>query len=227
MTTEILKAEKFTEEDKSRADILKGAVGAVASQIKDAHLTAVRGFARLGNLLFEVRAKKYWLMWGAPSFGQYIKDLEDSTGLGRTQTYQAISVAEVLLPVTSEESIEKMGISKASELKKYMADTGRKPTKALIAKAEDENVTIAELRADLFKAQNGDGQDKGKYRDLKGFFATDEEWAEIQRAFSIAEKIDPVIPKETPQPVRLKEVLMRLCGEFISTYAAEVEGANK
>ena len=57
----------------------------------------------MGALIYEVRSKRYWCLWGYHSFNAYVKDVGEEVNKKRTQLYNAISVAERLLPSVPEE----------------------------------------------------------------------------------------------------------------------------
>jgi len=171
-------------------------------------------------MLVEVKTKKYWKDWGYDSFGKFVDHVKEKVNKGRSQIYNTISVAEKLLPYAQESDIEKMGITKANELAKMVKATGIPPTPELISYAVDPEIEADEFKASIYetyKVQKMDNE-KGKYRDLGGFFATDEEWAEIQEVFDFVSKIDPPISQETSEWARRKEIIWRLCAEWKSTY---------
>lgn len=188
--------------------------------IQHGHNEFVTGFARLGTMLVEVKQNKYWKDWGFESFGKFVQYVEEKVKKGRSQIYNTISVAEKLLPYVSESGIEKMGITKASILAKVVKETGLEPSLEVKEAAVNPQVEADEFKATVYgnyKVQNMDNE-KGKYRDLGGFFATDEEWQEIQEVFALAEKQDPPILNETSEWARRKEIIWRLCAEFKATY---------
>lgn len=217
--TDITVENKFTLEEERRADELKAEIKLSLSIINQAHKTAESSFAQVGAYLLEVRNKKFWLLWDFQTFGDFIESLEFK---GRTQLYNTISVAEKLLPHSSIQDVTEMGISKANVL----AKSGTKPSDDILEKAKNPDVTISELKAAVFEANNQqpDGQEKGTYRDLGGFYATNDEWAEIQQAFNYAEQIDPAIRNEVPAFIRMKEILLRMSREFIAQYGPQFEG---
>jgi len=188
------------------------------------HFLFTTGFARLGNLLFEVREKKYWLEWGFESFGEYVKDVEKKIHKSRSQIYLAISTSKNLLPYTDHESIEKMGITKAAELAKVVQITGQPPTEKMMSLATDPQVEVADFKNEIYEEANiiRNPDEKGKFFDLKGFYCTDEERQEIEAGFELAAKVDPPIPQETSEWQRRKEIIIRLVREFRATYEAEV-----
>jgi hypothetical protein len=226
MTVEI---ERFTDDDKIRARELQKHIDKTLSLIEDGHKEYIQGIARLGTYLLEVRSKKFWLLWvseeGEPhsSFGGYLKSIQNRVDKGRTQLYQTISVAERLLPQVSENDIELMGITKASVLAQRVKQTG-KLTPRLIATATDPHVTIEELRGEVLAGKEPVAADKEKYHDLGGFYATDDEWTEVQRGFEIARRSDPPVQPNWPESVQKKVIILKLVQEFLAGHEAEVVG---
>ncbi len=117
-----------------------------------------------------------------------------------------------------------MGITKAGILSQYVRETGKVVPQELIEQAIDPETKIEQFKAEVFSAAHIEQEPVGKWRDLKGFFATDEDWSVIQRACVVAMHIDPVIPKTIPEWSQRKEILMRWAQEFLSAYEAEVGG---
>jgi hypothetical protein len=199
-----------------------------AEAIVEGNALFVSGFARLGYLLNIVRQKKYWQDWGFPSFGAYIKDIETRIKKGRSQIYGAISAVDRLLPYADEGQIEKMGITKALELSKMVKLTGSAPSSDILKSAMDSEVDSGEFKAKLFQENNVlKAEDKGTYYDIGGFYATEDEVLELDKAFDLATQTDPPIPQETSEWQRRKEVYLRLSREFIGTYENEVYGNSK
>jgi len=208
------------------AETISQDIETTMENIQAGHVLFVTSFARLGFLLCQVRKHQYWEEWGYESFGAYIKEIETKIKKGRSQIYNSISVAERLLPYASEEQIEKMGISKATELAKMIKLAGP-PSPAAVNMAENPLIEVDELKAYLHeknKVQKLD--DKGKFYDLKGFFVTEEERAELDFVFELATKVDPPIPQETSEWERRKQVMFRLIAEFRAQYEEEVYGKH-
>lgn len=186
-------------------------IDSTMEDIQRGHLLFVSGFARLGYLLNEVRKKRYWEDWGFPSFGVYIKDIETKIQKKRSQIYNAISVADRLLPYANETQIQDMGITKATELAKIIKLTGKTPSSETLEHAVNKTIEVDEFKAELhevYAVQNLD--EKGKFYDLHGFYCTDEERQEIEYVFDLAAKLDPAIPQEYSEWQRRKEITMRL-----------------
>jgi hypothetical protein len=185
-------------------------------------------WVRLGELLLRVRAKQFWLLWTSAagqkfrSFSDYIQSLHDRVHKGRTQLYHCVGVAEKLLPFMDARQLEAMGISKATVLKEAVAQTGRRPSEEIIAKAVDPEVGIQELEAAVFEEQHVKPAEKLRYWKLGGFYATPDEKKEIEHAFDIARRTDPVIPKSQPEWAQLKEIMLRFSREYLAEWEQQV-----
>jgi len=169
-----------------------------------------------------VRSRKFWIYWGFDTFSKYIESIRDKVDRGRTQVYAIISVAEKLLPSVSEDDLATIGVSKAMELKRIVSQTGKQPSAQMVALAKDPNVTVDSLRLAIFEAHNVKPEHAGTWRDFGGFYATAEEWKELQRGYDIAAKTDPVISKDLPTWAKFKEVQTRLVREYLATYEQQV-----
>ena len=205
-----------------KADALKEQIDTLVSQISDGQWTLGRKFVQLGVALLEVRSNKYWEQWGHPSFGAFIDTVTVKLDRGRAQLYGYIQISERLLPSIGEDQLVEMGISKASELARVVS-AGKVISPALLAKAFDGEVKVAELKAALGAELNQQASpENGQWHDVGGFYATKEEWEEIQRGYDIAARVDPVVASTAPDWVRRKEVQQRLVREFLETYEAAV-----
>jgi len=179
-------------------------------------------WVRLGVLVHTVRAKKYWLEAGCQNFGQYVEYVGLRVGKGRSQVYQYVSVAETLLPQISEAVLTEMGITDANELKKMAVATGKPVPQNIIDAALDPDKTIDHLKADIADVTHEAPVDKGKWFDLGGFYLTDDEKALVGSAYKTATQLDPVIRHDIPGHIQTKEVVLRWCQEFLSTYQENV-----
>lgn len=203
------------------ADELRTRILTTLEVIGEAQWSLGKHYVELGCMVLQVRTNRYWQGWGYNNFGDYLEFLKVRLDRGRTTIYEMVGVAEALLPVISEADLTSMGLSKATELKRLKTQHPERALPAdLIAKAVDPNVTVESLRKEM-TSHNGVVMDhNGSFHDF-GFFATEEEYREIEDALHLADRIDPVISKALPAVVRNKERLLRLSEEFISTYAPE------
>lgn len=216
----------FAPEDEADAKQAEAAVAEILTKIKEEEHSLASNYARLGNVLYHIRQKKYWIMWGHQSWGSYIKSVEEKFNRGRTQLFQWVSIAENLLPMMTEEDLVEIGVSKAIEIKRVVIETGRRPSASLITQAKDPEVGVNEIRAAVFQEIHGAPPDKGVYLDLGGFYVSPDERAEILRAIDVAKRTDPVIQHDIPEPTQRKEVFLRFAREYLGTYEAVVEGGG-
>jgi hypothetical protein len=211
------------ETDREEAKQAAKEIDELLDEIKSGELCLATNYAKLGNQLLKIRSKKHWIALGFRSFGSYIESIKERIDKGRTQLYMFISVAEKLLPSIAEEDLNRMGISKALELQRIVAQTGMKPPQDLIERALNPVTTREQLRGEVFKHLHCPEDEQGTYWDLGGFYVTPEERKEINRGFDIAARVDPVVPLDWPEHARKKEIMQRLIREFLSTYEQLVE----
>lgn len=196
-------------------------VESLAKDVVAGQFEQEKRFAQLASALIEIQAGSYWKNWGFNSYGKYIIHLSGVVGKERSTLYGYAAVAERLLPVIGQEKLELLGINKCLVLSSGMKLTGRIPSVDLIDKAADPKVTAKELEAAVnteFKLFLPEGD--GKWRSL-GFYADDSEWGEIQQAIEVAKREDPPISSTLPDHSQLKESLLRLAQEFVSTYGGD------
>lgn len=195
-------------------------VEALLDTIKNNELNRASDYAKLGLLLYKIRSEKLWIAFDHKNFGSYVDSVKQKLHVGRTQIYMYLSVVEKLLPSISKEDLTTMGVSKAIELKKVVSQTGAQPTQELIDFALNPNTTRAVLRGEVYKHLNIQTPlETGIYFEL-GCYVSQEECDEIEDALYAAERIDPVVPLDWPENSRKKEILLRLCREFLAEYAS-------
>ena len=217
---------QFSFEDRAKANSLSCSIESTVTRIFQHELGLLSGRAQLGSQLLEVRAKQFHKLWGFETFGAYIAHVETKTKLGRSQIYNYIGVAEKLSPFVTDVQLQEMGIAKASELKKVVAATAAAPSKELVAKACDRNVSGAEFRQAIFNETHVETRQEGKWYDLQGFYVDTDEESELDRFFDVAKKTDPVVDHTLPEWAQRKECLLRAAREFLSTYGPEGDHAE-
>jgi hypothetical protein len=212
--------------DESDAIVLRQEIYNELGQIIPHEVELDRGYIRLGALLFTFKKKEYWRQLNYPNFDGFLIELAENFKRGRTQLYSYLAVAENLLPSISENELDEMGIGKASELKRALAgDSTRELTSTLISLATNPLITVKELRAAIHSEFNikDDPRPAGTWLDLGGFYATEEERKEFDEAIKIGVAVLN-IKKETPDWIKVKEVLLYSLRDFASTYGPEVYG---
>jgi hypothetical protein len=170
-------------------------------------------WVKLSVALEEVQVKEYW-RGKHTSFGSYLKETCEKYKRGRSQMYNYIAVAHVLLPVMSEEQIIQVGIAKAQALTEGVKAHGSLPVAALET-ALDASKTVQDIKEVLFRDSNKD--EKGEWFPLTGFPVSKEERATITDAFQAARRTDPAIPATWKPWQILKETLLRLSMEYLSS----------
>src|SRR5271157_45320 len=200
---------------------LKEKIDTLIVQISDGQWNLGKKFVELGQALLEVRSQKYWQGWGYETFGAFIDMVTEKLDRGRAQIYGYIGTVEKLLPSIGEDQLVEMGISKANDLARVVR-AGKVILPALLTKALDPNCDVSEFKAAVQTELHQENPEKGKWRDVGGFYATPEEKEEILRGFDIAARTDPVIASDLPDHARRKEVMQRLVREYLATYESAV-----
>jgi len=201
-----------------QAETINSDINGLLTSIKNHELSLATSYARLGRLLLRVQQERYWEGWGFGSFGQYIDSIREIIDRGRAQVYAAISVVGRLLPSITEQQLDKMGISRAQELSRFVKQSGRKVPPYLLDMALDSGTKISKLHSEVLIALNEHGEVKGDWFEFGGFFATAEEKLEINQAVQLAEKD---VDGEAPDHQRRKEVFLSFVREFYSSNVQE------
>jgi hypothetical protein len=181
------------------------------------------GYAKLGYLLTEVSDNGYW-RGQYESFGKYIALLGEKFSKGRTQLYNYFSTVRELKDHVSESQLTEMGITKASELRRAVKNSGVGPSQEIISAAADPAVTVAEVRKLLFDAKQipAEETEKSEWLDLEAaFYVTADEKLIIQEAIKLAERTDPIIQNNLKPSARIKEVILRFAIEYANSHGDE------
>ena len=186
-----------------------------------------QSWVRLGVLLSEFKQQEHWRSLGYQTFDDFISELKSKFNRGRTVLYGYLAVAEVLLPTMSADVLEKMGISKALELKRAMKKLDGKPLPAgLLEAALDPSKTTTELRGAIGSALHITEEPKGTWLDLQGFFMLPDERKEFKEAFLATEGLLG-LSNSLPDHIRRKCVIIAWMQEFYGTHAAEFNGVQQ
>jgi len=172
----------------------------------------------LGVLVHSVRTNKYWLEAGHKNFGEYVEHIGQRVRKGRSQIYQYTTVAEKLLPQIPADVLTEMGITNANELKKLSVSSGKLIPQSVIDSALDPAKTTDQLIAEIAEVSNKEPEEKGKWCNFGGCYFSEDEKKLYDSAYKTATQLDPVIPHDIPSHVQTKEVVLRWCQEFLSTY---------
>lgn len=212
---------ELTKEDQLEAQKISQEIDSVSSNIRSNEQSADSGWVKLGSLVSTVRQKKYWHSYGHRSFGSYVATLEPKIKRKRSQIYLCVGVVEALETQIPVSKLEKMGISKAYELKKYATESGKIVPDSLIEAALDPETDLTELKANVADALHRQPDEKGNWWDFGGFYVTADEKEQIEEVIELVKSVDPAIPHNIPEHIGRKEVFMRLIMEFQSTYAGQ------
>lgn len=214
--------EKLTPEYGEAAVAARERLDLLLGEIAQSEKALTTNYVQLGLVLEEIRAQKYWIVYGATSFGKWLKSLHEQVQKGRSQLYAVIGVVEKLLPLVGEDKLIQMGISKAQELKALVTAKPDRPiAPEVIEVAINPKATREQLRVAIHEYHDIKPENPGTWRDFGGGYYTAEEWAEVQYTLKLAERTDPPIPVEWPDWARRKEAIARLCMEYRATYEAE------
>jgi hypothetical protein len=222
MSAPLVSVDIVSNKDMVEAVEISTQVEELLESIRHGAQTLATEYVRLGVCLYKIRVGKHWIPLGYRSFGGYMESVRNRIQLGRTQLYAYISTTEKLLPSIGESDLNKIGISKAKELTKYVRETGGRVPDDLVQMALDRSVGQDELRGAVFEALHSEALETGKYFDMGGCYLTADEMLEVKGAFELACRVDPMIPIDQPEHMRKKEILLRLCREFVATYVDEV-----
>ena len=211
-------------------------IDSLLSQISAHELRLAKSYARLGGLLREVKNQQYWIAYGYDRFSSYLEFVRTKIGRERSQVYAILSVAETLLPLMSESSLEAVGISKAHELRRLVKEGGNVEAEILDPDNQTEDiagsvrimdyasrpgVTAKQLRVRVNELLHIHEDVKGAWLDLGGLYATEEERQEIDQFWEVGRKMFAP-PDEHAEHVWKHEVFMAAVRESLSTWSAEV-----
>jgi hypothetical protein len=200
---------------------LNDAIETLLESIGTHQISLATNYVKLGILLLQAKKdKKYG---NHTSFPRYLGYVGERIKRQRSQIYAYVGIAERLLPAVSEANLEQMGISKASELAKYVKCTGLKSiAPKLLELALDGTQTVERLQAEVQQELHIKPDEKGKWRNWGGGYLTDSEQEEYDTAYTIGRnKLLPSV--ETPEHVVRKEIMLMWAREFISSNPEEVE----
>lgn len=209
---------EFTPEELTDAQQTNEQIDQLAGLIKTQERTISSSWVKLGGLAHKVRQKKYWSVYGYHSFGAFVASLEPKVNRKRSQVYLCVGVVETLGSQISDDDLQEMGITAAHELEKYAKESGKLVSQELIDFALDPEKDVEELRAEIATTLHKSPTEKGRWYEFGGFFVSDEERKLIEDAAETAKNIDPVIPHDIAEHAQRKEVMLRWCMEFLSTY---------
>jgi hypothetical protein len=200
-------------------------IDVLLGQISSHEMRLASSYARLGGLLREVKLQQYWIALGYDRFSSYLESIRGKIDRQRSQMYAILSVAEALLPLMSEEQMEKIGITKSHELRRLVLQGGSIETVISLSAAEcyplweyasDPNVTAAQLRVKVNELLHIHETPSGLWFELPGFYATPDERKEISAFWELGRKVLQ-IASEKEYEIH-KEVFLAATRECRSTW---------
>jgi hypothetical protein len=192
-------------------------------EIMNAEQGLEHGYARFASLIVRFKKTEAWRDLGYRSFDAFMEELKERYHRGRTQLYNYVGVAEKLLPLVSEKTLNEIGISKAIELKRAVS-SGGKITESVIETARNPKTTIKELRAILQGAYNlPENERPGTWFDFGGTYLTAEEKAAFTEACKIAMTVLE-LSKAQPEWAQRKAIMLAFAQEFTAAHAPSVYG---
>lgn len=201
----------------SESEEVKLEIEATLQNIASQQVSLASSYVRLAKLVIAAQRNRYWYKWGFASAGEFISFIGNSVSRAKSQIYGYVSVVENLLPYVSEEALDKMGISRALELSRFVK-SGKTVTQKLIEAATDSAIKLEDLHVMVLTEMNEKGEVLGKwYEPLSGFYATAEERKEIQSAIDAVKRELPEV-LTLPDHMQRKEIMLALSREFVSTY---------
>lgn len=198
-------------------------VETLAGQLGAAEAVLETGYAQLAESLLVVREYRYW-EGDFESWSAYMAHVSNTYHIGNKQLYHYMSAVRELSGVVESEDLNEIGISKASVLAEAHRIHGKIPEQTkdglpFLEIAKDSGTTAKGLRKEIAEVFHKTEDEKGDWMDLEcAFFVDKNEKEEIQHAFSLARQVDPPINNNLKESAQTKEIVLRLCREFIATY---------
>lgn len=209
-----------------KAELASARLNRLLETVKAQRSTLNSNYVKIGQLLSEIRQDKLWIDLGFKSFGAYLKTIEEKLDLSRNHLYLYMGTSEDLLELVGEKNLIEMGIVKAANLRKAVKQSGKAPSDELIQKAIDPATKGADFDNAIATEYNFDSKhEDSSWYSMGGFFATDEERDELDRAIKAAIFTDPVIAKDVSDQMKTKLVILKWARDFLSAHEHEVEQA--
>lgn len=203
---------KDAEDEATRVSGLLEAIGSAETRLSN-------DIASLGVALRKIQVNTYWMLWGFRSWGSYLADLATKFGRGRTQLYHVIGVVQDLEESLGPERLNRIGISKLVKLRVVQKAKGFL-SEELIQIADNPKNTIEDVERAVLNELGAAAPERGTYRNLNAFPATDGEWEEITRAIETAKRVGEV-GHDQPAAVQTKLALLYMAREFYGTYGGQ------
>ena len=208
--------------DRQKQEQLLDRVDALLDDSRAMQESLHRNYVDIGVTLIAIDDTRAWTL-RAKSSDQYIKNCESKFGKGRTVLYNCKSVARYLLPHVPADRLIEIGISKAQPLATLVKNSGKEPSAKLLAAAENPKVGVEEFRASIAETLHENPESGKWYEFLAGFYVTEDEKQEFERAISAA-KAQIELPENCPDWLERKLVAQAISAEFLATYPSTENG---
>jgi hypothetical protein len=211
----------------SAAEVLRQEIYSELDAISDAEFSLGRGFVRLGSMLLRFEQNDCCQQLGYDRMADFMAELQARYQRKHTQLYGYKAVAEKLLPLMSESTLEEIGINKCLAIKSAIKQSGGKILpQAIIDTACKRETTTKQLRAELAREFHLQVEPEGTWLDLDGIFCTPEERKEFNDAVKMTVALLG-IAVEVPDHIKRKDVIFSWLREFTGTHSADVYGAEQ
>jgi hypothetical protein len=124
------------------------------------------------------------------------------------------------LPELTEPELLEMGLTKAGFLKDYKRKTKQLLPPDLLETAKNPDTTVEKLKAEVHQRVHGAPPEGFVYRSIH-VCCTQDDWAEVQRAMKLAEKVGEIDPAMSDL-VRQGAAIRTMSQEFIGTYGGDL-----
>lgn len=202
-------------------------VETLSSKLAQAEIQLEAGYAKLAFLLKDVSENRYW-QGTYNSFGTFLEALQIKYHLGKSQMYNYLSTAKELAGQLDESQLNEMGISKAMVLRKAHKASGVEIPQHIVNAALDSTVTVGDLEKILYDENVMGEPEEGTWLSLNlSCYVTAEEEATIRDAFNAARHSDPPVDETAKESFQRKQILLKICQEFLAAYSSDVVEGGK
>jgi hypothetical protein len=192
------------------------AVSRIALMLAASEGECESGYARLGWMLLEVAEMQYWRIRHS-TFREYLRSVSTVSRKTAGQLQQYFLTVRDLSDTFSLAQLETMGITKAIRLR-AAKDYALVLPAVVVNAALDSAVSVKDLKKVISLALKMPDED-GDWMDLEmEFYVNPDERATIEAAMSAATRVDPVTKQTISLSMQRKDVVLKWCMEFLSTY---------
>jgi hypothetical protein len=185
------------------------------------------GFVSLGYELLKVNENEYWRLFFA-RWRDYVEDLAPTCGKTYDQLQRYFLTVRDLLNVFTKEQIQKMGITKAMEMRKAKDYAVGVFPKSVVDAALDPKVPLRALHKLIATELKLPQEEPGDWMNCEcEFMVTPEQRLVIESAIQSVMHTDPVIKKTISKSAQMLEVMLRFSMEWLGAYGTAVDQERK